>query len=141
MRFLGLDLGQRRVGVAISDPTGTIAGPLATLPADVELAGAVRRLALEHQVDAVVVGIPHRLDGSTGPAAESAGEFARSLAGMGITVHTWDERLTTREAERLLIQGDVSRKRRRQTVDRMAATLILQSFLDHWNRTKPDSER
>jgi len=141
MRFLGLDLGERRVGVAISDPSGTIASPLAILKAGPDLISAVRGLAGEHQVEVVVVGIPRRLDGSTGPAAASALEFVRALSATGLAVCPWDERLSTRQAERLLIADDMSRKRRRQTTDRVAATLILQSFLDHRKSTYPQGER
>jgi putative Holliday junction resolvase len=86
----------------------------------------------------VVVGIPVRLDGSEGPEARAAREFALALATAGLTVHTWDERLTTRAAERALIAGDMRRQKRRQTRDRVAAALILQGFLDRSNRPRPE---
>lgn len=141
MKLLGLDLGERRVGVAISDPSATIASPLVTLDAGPGLAAAVRRLAEEHQATVVVVGVPRRLDGSAGPAAESAMAFARILAEGGLAVRLWDERLSTRQAERVLIDGGMSRRRRRQVTDRVAATLILQSFLDHQKATHLPVER
>ncbi|HAI20343.1 MAG TPA: Holliday junction resolvase RuvX [Clostridiales bacterium UBA8153] len=141
MKFLGLDLGERRVGVAVSDHSATIASPLVTLDAGPGLAAAVRRLMEEHQAAVVVVGVPHRLDGSVGPAAESALAFAGMLADSGLAVRLWDERLSTRQAERVLIAGGMSRRRRRQTTDRVAATLILQSFLDHQRATQLTKER
>jgi putative Holliday junction resolvase len=141
MKFLCLDLGERRVGVAISDPSATIASPLVTLDAGPGLAAAVQRLVEEHQATMVVVGVPRRLDGSVGPAAEAAMAFARVLAQSGLAVKLWDERLSTRQAERVLIGGGMSRRRRRQTTDRVAATLILQSFLDHQRATHLSEER
>jgi putative Holliday junction resolvase len=135
MIWLALDLGSRRIGVAISDDSGTIAVPLRTLEVgkrgDFPLA-ALRELVVERGVGGIVVGWPRRLDGSAGPEAEAAQAVAARLgAELGLPVELWDERLTSVEAERLLIEAGVRRKKRRGATDRIAATLILQGFLDH----------
>lgn len=133
MRLLGLDLGERRIGAAVSDALGWTAQPLTTIPsrgleADLE---RVAGLCAEHQVEGVVVGLPLRLDGTSGPEAERARAFAGRLAArLGIPVETWDERLTTRAAERAMVDADLSRARRRRSVDAVAAALMLQSYLD-----------
>jgi putative Holliday junction resolvase len=132
MRILALDLGERRIGVAISDPLGWTAQahsvitrrrPAADLAA---VAGLVRESAAAR----VVVGLPRRLDGSEGPAAVKAKEFAGELAKLiPVPVELFDERLTTAEAEGLLLAGDLSRRRRRQVIDKVAAALILDGYL------------
>lgn len=135
MIWLALDLGSRRIGVAISDDTGTIAVPLRTL--EVGKRGgfpvaAVRELVTSRGVDGIVVGWPRRLDGRAGPEAQAAEAIAERLrVELGLPVELWDERLTSVEAERLLIEAGVRRKKRRGATDRIAATLILQGFLDH----------
>lgn len=130
---LGVDPGTVRIGLAASDPTGAVAGPVATLSLR---AGAVvwRRLAEEierRQVERVVVGLPRRLDGGEGEAAavarDLAGEIGRRT---GLPVELWDEWFTTAEAERTLIGAGMRRRRRRVTVDAVAATLMLQGWLD-----------
>jgi len=133
LRVLAVDPGSRRVGLAISDPTGTIAQPLATVPAEprstlpARLAEAARR----HEVTRIVVGLPRRMDGSDGPEAKAARQLAVELRrASGMPVELEDERLTTAAAERSLIAGGVRREKRRATVDRVAATLLLQSHLD-----------
>ncbi len=132
-RILGLDLGTRRIGVALSDPTGTVASPLLTLPhhslrRDVERVAALCR---EYGVEGIVVGWPRNMDGTFGPAARQAEEFARALRrAVSVPVDLWDERLSTAAAERVLLQGDVRRDRRRDLRDRVAAALILQAHLD-----------
>jgi len=133
-RLLGLDLGEARIGLALSDPLGLTAQPFETL----ERVGARRdlqrlvELIRERGVTTVVVGLPLRLSGEEGPAAKSARSFARRLAGRleGVDVELWDERLTTALAERTMISGRVRRARRRERVDTVAAALILQSYLD-----------
>lgn len=128
-----MDIGESRIGVAVSDELGLTAQPVGViqrkcLAADVE---AVRRLAESWGADAVVYGLPLKMDGSLGPQAVEAGRFAEALAAAtGLEVYPMDERLTTKEAERLLISGDVSRSKRKRVVDKLAAALILQSFLD-----------
>ena len=133
MRWLGLDLGSKTIGVAISDPMGVVAQPLVTLArlGDERDVARVAGLARSHEVGGIVVGWPRRMDGSAGPEAVAAEHFAAALRKEGAwTVTLWDERLTTVQAERTLITADLSRRRRRQVIDRMAAVLILQSFLD-----------
>lgn len=131
-RVLGVDVGERRIGLAVSDPSGTTAHPHAVLERtteerDVE---AILAVAREQEVAEVVVGLPLRLNGSRGPAAEAAERFGALLERAGLTVRFWDERLTTVEAERSLAAGGVRGRARRRVVDKVAAALILQNYLD-----------
>ncbi len=132
-RVLGIDYGTVRVGLALSDPEGTIAFPHAVITPD-SPAAAVRTitdLCRARQVDRIVLGLPLHLDGREGTAVKAVHEFARELeAGVGLPVILWDERLSSHAAERHLIAGGVSRRKRRQLVDKMAAQLVLQSYLD-----------
>jgi putative Holliday junction resolvase len=134
VRVLGLDVGDVRIGVALSDETATIAGGLPTLTRvgprkDVQ---AVAALVREREVDEIVVGLPRRLDGTLGPQAEKVQSFAADLRrSVRIPVHEWDERFTSVEANRALMEGGVRRKDRKHSVDKVAAVLILQGFLDH----------
>jgi putative Holliday junction resolvase len=131
-RILALDPGTKRIGVALSDELGWTAQPLETferrsVEADI---AHIRDLVKEHEVGEVVVGLPLRLDGRAGPEAEEAERFRGKLAeALPVPVVAWDERLTSRSAEDLLIQANVSRKKRKGAVDRIAAALILQSYL------------
>ncbi len=137
-RVLGLDLGTRRIGVALSDPTGTVATPLLTLPHRTlrEDVAHVAALCREHGVGAIVVGWPRNMDGTSGPAARRAEAFARALRrAVSIPVDLWDERLSTAAAERALLEGDVRRERRRDLRDQVAAVLILQAHLDARGRS------
>jgi putative Holliday junction resolvase len=129
---LGLDLGQARIGVAISDPERRVAVPLGTIrtgaPDDVR---AVAALVREHGVSEVVVGLPLSLSGGRGPAAEHARTFAALLGEVvGVPVRLQDERLSTVEAERRLDEAGARGRGRRRAVDRAAATVILQAYLD-----------
>ncbi|HEX6851481.1 MAG TPA: Holliday junction resolvase RuvX [Candidatus Polarisedimenticolaceae bacterium] len=132
-RRLALDLGDRRIGLALSDPTGVLASPHGLIERrswrrDVEAVAAIVR---EHEVVEVVVGWPRTLSGDVGERAQLAEEFAQRLrTRLGVPVVLWDERLTTVEAQRTLIAGGVRRERRRQVVDAMAASLILQGYLE-----------
>ncbi|EKP93782.1 Holliday junction resolvase RuvX [Thermaerobacter subterraneus] len=139
MRWLGLDLGSRVIGVAISDPEGILARPLASLPRqgdDRDIARVVE-LARQHGAEGIVVGWPRRLDGRRGPEAEAAEAFAAGLQAAGVSrVTLWDERLSTVQAERVLIDADLSRRRRKAIIDRMAATVILQAFLEAQRRQR-----
>ncbi|MBM4125200.1 MAG: Holliday junction resolvase RuvX [Nitrospira sp.] len=132
-RILALDYGTKRVGVALSDELGWTAQPLETylrrsLEADV---AHVQQLVLAHEVREVVLGLPLRLDGSIGPAAESANQFKEQLERvLSVPVIAWDERYTTKAAEDILIQANMSRKKRKGTVDRIAAAILLQSYLE-----------
>lgn len=134
MVCLGIDVGTRRIGVAVSDALGMIAQPLTTLqtPADGGLPLAeLRAIVEERDVQIIVVGLPLRLDGSSGPEAEAARAIAGRLEeDLGLSVVLEDERLTSVEAERLLIEAGVRRQGRKGTTDRVAAALILQSYLD-----------
>jgi len=132
-RILGLDVGNRRIGVALSDPLGMTAQRLTTIERrdrwhDVE---AIRALVTEHQVEAVVVGLPLTLRGEAGPQADLVTEFIGAVrAALPCPVHPLDERLTTVQGERALLETDTSRRRRKQLIDQVAAQLILQAYLD-----------
>ena len=128
-----MDPGTKRVGVAVSDPTGTIAQGLTTVAAEprASLAERLARIAQDHEAARVVVGLPRRMDGSYGPEAAAAGQLAGAIReASGLPVELVDERLTTVAAERAMIQGGARRARRRETIDQVAATLLLQSHLD-----------
>jgi len=134
MRVLGIDHGDRRIGLAISDPGGLIASGLPTLEVKggtEQVVEALRRVCQEQAVERIVVGLPINMDGSQGPRAQISLEFAQQLRdALGLEVETWDERLTSVQADRAMLQGDLSRKKRKQRVDRLAAQLLLQSYLD-----------
>ena len=132
-RLLGLDVGDRRIGVAVSDPMGWTASPL---PPVVRVSwkkdlSRVRSLIDEYKAAGVVVGLPILMNGTAGERAEKTLEFVRRLqATTKVPVVTWDERLTTREAERRMLEADVRRARRREVIDGIAASLILQGYMD-----------
>lgn len=132
-RLLGLDVGTKTVGLALSDVTRTIASGLTTL-ARAKFSADARRLlelAQEHGVGGFVVGLPVNLDGSEGPRAQATRAFTRNLARLtALPILLWDERLSTAAAERTLLEADMSRRRRAQVIDKVAATLILQGALD-----------
>ncbi len=132
-RTLGLDIGAKTIGVAVSDELGWTAQGVTTLARrglDADLA-AIRRLVEEWTVERIVVGLPRNMDGSIGPAARAVLEFAETLKrALGLPVVTWDERLSTVAATRTLLAADVSRRRRRTVVDKLAAVFILQGYLD-----------
>ncbi len=134
MRVVGIDFGTRRLGLAIGDTATGVAAALSTLDrpsSEAALFEALRQLCAERGVEAVVVGLPLNMNGSRGPQAVAASEFARRLGEeLGLPVETWDERLSTAEVERALIAGGLSRKKRKGRRDRLAAQLILQSYLD-----------
>jgi len=130
---LAVDPGTVRVGVAISDPTGTIAQPLTTVPAEpaATLPARLAALAREKEATRLVVGLPRRMDGSQGPEAKAARRLAEQLGQTsGLKVTLVDERLSSVAAERALLAGGARRARRRQLSDQVAAALILQSYLD-----------
>jgi putative Holliday junction resolvase len=132
-RVMGLDYGERRIGVALSDPLGITAQPLLTLQRtalDADLQ-ALAGLARDHDVRRVVIGLPLSLDGTRGERVRKTEEFAARLGKRtGLPVESWDERLTSVQAERALLEADLSRKRRRDVIDMTAAVLILQGWLD-----------
>jgi putative pre-16S rRNA nuclease len=133
LRILAVDPGSKRVGLALSDPTATIAQALATVPAQPadSLARRIVEIARTNEAARIVVGLPKRLDGSRGPEAMAAQALAGAIRKeSGLPVELVDERLTTVAAERSLIAGGVRRDKRRLSVDRVAATLMLQAHLD-----------
>lgn len=133
VRILGLDLGQKRIGVAISDPLGISAQGLTVLTSQGTEADLARiiDLAREHHVQEIVIGLPRHLNGRLGENAAEVFYWVEYLhQHLQIPVHTWDERLTTVQAERILLEANLSRRRRRQVLDKIAAVLILQAFLD-----------
>jgi putative Holliday junction resolvase len=133
MRVMGLDYGDRNIGVAVSDAFRWTAQGLTVVERrrDGGEVDVLAGLAKEHEVSEIVVGLPKNMNGSIGPRGEISIAFAEQLGQkLGIPVHLWDERLTTVAAERTLLEADVSRRKRKQVIDKMAATLILQNFLD-----------
>jgi putative holliday junction resolvase len=133
MRILAIDYGTRRIGIALSDELKMIAQPLEYIPAE-PVAGFLKRLQelLEQsEVELILVGMPRNMDGTYGPAALKTQEFVESLKSeVGVPIKTWDERLTSAQANRLLIAGGVRRNKRKEKVDKMAAAILLQSYLD-----------
>ncbi len=130
-RVLGVDLGAARIGLAASDPMGITAQPLDVIPNDGDPCTAVAQRAAEIGADEIVVGLPVRLDGTKGPAAEAAESFAGELrSATGLQVTLWDERLSTVEAQRAMQAGGSNSRKQRGRVDKVAAALFLQSFLD-----------
>lgn len=132
-RLLGLDLGEKTIGLALSDTLRSIASPMDTLKrgkftAD---ANAILTLIGEHNIGALVIGLPLNMDGTSGPAAQSARAFANNFARLAqIPIVLVDERLSTAAVTRTLLEADASRRRRSQVVDKMAAAYILQGALD-----------
>lgn len=132
---MGVDPGTRRIGVAVSDELGMLARGVATITATREEAdaGELSELAKSLGAERIVVGLPRNMDGTEGERAQAARQLAESLASRtGLPVILWDERLTTKGAERMLIAADLSRARRRRIIDQQAAQWILQSYLDQW---------
>ncbi|GLX69458.1 Holliday junction resolvase RuvX [Paenibacillus glycanilyticus] len=133
MRTMGLDYGDRNIGVAVSDAFGWTAQGLETVHKRRD-GGEVDRIAelvKEHEVTEIVVGLPKNMNNTIGPRGEISMAFAEQLQQtLNLPVHLWDERLTTVSAERTLLEADVSRKKRKLVIDKMAATLILQNYLD-----------
>ena len=134
MRILALDLGEKRIGVAVSDELLISAQGLCVLASKgtVKDLEQVADLIRNQAVSTIVLGFPRNMDGSIGPMAEKVREFGRLLQeqNAAIPVEYWDERLTTAGAQRMLIGADISRMKRRQVVDKVAAVLILQGYLD-----------
>ncbi len=139
--ILGIDPGEKRIGVAISDLTRLIASPLDTVirvksAADVE---ALLKLYDGRQCAGFVIGLPLNMDGSTGPAAQSARAFGRNLlTKRDVPLLMWDERLSTAAVTRTLIEGDASRKRRGEVIDKVAASYMLQGALDAMQERRAD---
>ncbi|HEY4532107.1 MAG TPA: Holliday junction resolvase RuvX [Kurthia sp.] len=135
MRSMGLDVGSKTVGVAVSDALGWTAQGIETIKIDEEneVFGIerIRELVKQYDVNQFVVGFPKNMNNSVGPRGEASQNYAKMLEDeFGFPVTLWDERLTTMAAERLLIEADVRRKDRKKVIDKMAAVMILQGFLD-----------
>lgn len=133
MRIMGLDLGSKTIGVAVSDEMGFSAQPITVirrkgLKQDLtELAALID----QYEVTSIVLGLPRNMDGSMGPQAEKSKVFGAKLEEeFQLKIDYWDERLTTVSAERVLLEGDVSRAKRKKVIDKVAASLILQGYLD-----------
>lgn len=138
MRIMGLDVGSKTVGVAISDALGWTAQGIETIKID-EAAGEfgierINQLVKEHNITEFVVGYPKNMNNTIGPRGEASESYKKLLEDtFGLPVKLWDERMTTMAAERMLIEADVSRKKRKQVIDKMAAVMILQGYLDSKN--------
>jgi putative Holliday junction resolvase len=133
MRILALDHGTKRIGVAVSDETRTIAQPLEYIPAGpfADFLARLRQLIREKEIGLILVGLPRNMDGSYGPAALKVQTFIAVLKdAITVPIKTWDERLTSAQANKILIQGNVRRDKRKEKVDKMAAAILLQSYLD-----------
>ncbi len=130
---MGLDIGSKTIGVAISDPVGLTAQGLTTIrrrSREKDLV-ALKELARQYNITEIVVGLPRNMNGSYGPQAALVKQLASKIEkALGLPLHFYDERLSTVAADRILIEADLSRKNRRRVVDQVAATIILQGFLD-----------
>jgi putative Holliday junction resolvase len=133
MRILALDHGTKRIGVAISDELKMLAQPLEYIPAEpfADFLARLKQLLLEKEIELVLVGMPRNMDGSYGPAALKVQDFVAALGNATtVPIKTWDERLTSVQANRFLIQNKVRREKRKEKVDKTAAAILLQSYLD-----------
>jgi putative Holliday junction resolvase len=130
---MGLDVGEKRIGIAISDPMGWTAqghSVLQRTEPEADL-NKIQQICRDYEVEKIVVGLPRNMDGSIGAKALEVQEFGTVVKNrLAIAVEYWDERLSTRSAERILIAADLSRRRRKQVIDKMAAVNILQAYLD-----------
>ncbi|UOE95572.1 MULTISPECIES: Holliday junction resolvase RuvX [Bacillaceae] len=136
MRILGLDVGTKTIGIAMSDELGWTAQGLDTLMRNPENEqedfDKLVSIAEEYSISKIVVGLPKNMNGTIGPSGEACQQFAEKLKTfLSCPIILWDERLTTMAAEKMLISADVSRKKRKKVIDKMAAVLILQGYLDN----------
>ncbi len=133
MRFLAIDHGSKRIGLALSDELKMIAQPLEFIPAEPfdQFLDRLKTILREKEVERIIVGMPRNMNGSYGPATEKVREFVIVLKeAVKIPIATWDERLTSAQANRVLISADVRRAKRKEKVNQMAAAILLQSYLD-----------
>jgi putative Holliday junction resolvase len=133
VRILALDHGTKRIGVAVSDETRTIAQPLEFIPAEpfADFLARLKKILIEKEITLVLIGLPRNMDGSYGPAAQKVETFAGVLkTAITVPIEMWDERLTSSQANKILIQGKVRRDKRKEKVDKLAAAILLQSYLD-----------
>ncbi|MEH7300256.1 MULTISPECIES: Holliday junction resolvase RuvX [Neobacillus] len=138
MRVLGLDVGSKTVGIALSDEMGWTAQGLKTLKINEERQEfgfeEIGQIIKEYQVDTVVIGLPKNMNGTIGPRGQASQQYANEVESrFAVPTVLWDERLTTMAAERVLLEADVSRKKRKKVIDKMAAMMILQGYLDSKN--------
>jgi len=143
MRYLAIDYGAKRIGLAICDPDEIVVSPLCQLGARPDrptlLFSRIAQIIDENQVQAVVVGLPLNMDDSEGPQAASTRQFARRLAdAVGVPLHMFDERLSSAAADEILLQTDFTKKKRQKRRDMLAACAILQDFLHHKNSKDTD---
>ncbi len=142
-RLLGLDIGKKTVGLALSDPGFTVASPVATIRRTKFTADAkeLLKLVAERNVGGLVIGLPLNMDGTEGPRCQSVRQFAANLLKLqDMPILFWDERMSTMAVEREMIAHDVTRAKRGKTIDQAAAAFILQGTLDALRRTKPSSD-
>lgn len=138
-RVIGIDLGDARVGVALSNPDRTLASPLEVIKRTGNLYRDIAKIVEEWEANAVVVGLPLSLDGSVGPAAKKAlAEVKKLGATLQVPVETYDERLTTVTAERLMTDAGLDSRNQRKVVDKIAAAIMLQAWLDHQSHLHRD---
>jgi len=135
MRCIGLDVGSKTIGVAVSDAMGWTAQPIETIAINEQVNDfgykRLKELIKEYEVTKAVVGLPKNMNGTIGPRGEICMQFAQNFEKkFNIPVVLWDERLTTMAAERVLLEADVSRSKRKKVIDKMAAVMILQGYLD-----------
>ena len=133
MRTLAIDHGTVRMGIALSDELGMIASPLEFIPAEpfADFLARIKQLIAEKEVGLILIGMPRNMDGSFGPAAEKVRACVAQLKeSVTVPIRTWDERLTSKQANRMMIEGGVRREQRKEKVDSLAAAILLQSYLD-----------
>lgn len=135
MRIMGLDLGDKTIGVALSDPLALTAQGLKVIKRSGFEMGEIAKIVKEYEVTEIVVGYPKNMNGTIGPRAKKTEEFAHNLKNeLSLPVRLWDERLSTVGAERVLLEADISRAKRKKIIDKMAAVIILQGYLDSKSR-------
>ncbi|MDR6225191.1 putative Holliday junction resolvase [Desmospora profundinema] len=142
-RVMGLDLGGKRIGVAVSDPMGWTAQGIEMVQRtdDSRWIERLHQLIEEYEIRSIVVGLPRNMDGTIGERGRACQDLARELEGrFGLPVHLWDERLSTAAVERTLIEADMSRKKRKKVVDQLAASWILQGYLDARSKARERSD-
>ncbi len=136
MRYLGIDFGTKRLGLAVSDELGIIAGKYGTIErkgtkTDVE---RLKGIIEQEKIQKVIIGYPKNMDGSSGDTARKVEDFVSNIKRqINIPIETWDERLSSVSAEKLLIQGEVKRRKRKKVIDQLSAVIILQNYLDYQN--------
>ncbi|RNC29315.1 MAG: putative pre-16S rRNA nuclease [Candidatus Dichloromethanomonas elyunquensis] len=131
MRIMGLDLGEKTVGVAMSDPLKITAQPIVVIKRSGQEMEELNRLVREYEVEEIVLGYPRNMNGTLGERARLSEEFSQNLQKrFSLPVKLWDERLSTVGAERVLLEADLSRAKRKKVIDKMAAVFILQGYLD-----------